>query len=87
MNGTGRMRAMQIARFGGPEVFEMAEVPVPAADAGEVLVRLEVAGINFSDISWRTGGRGGTLPIVNGSEGAGTVAAIGAGVDIVRLKY
>ncbi len=79
------MRAMQIARFGGSEVFEMAEVPVPAPDAGEVLVRLDVAGINYSDISWRTGRRGGTLPIINGSEAAGTVAALGPGVDNVAV--
>ncbi len=85
MNGTGRMRAAQIARFGGPEVFQLAEVPVPTPDAGEVLVRLEVAGINFSDISWRTGRRGGVLPIIDGSEGAGTVAALGPGVDNVAV--
>ncbi len=79
------MRAMQIAQFGGPEVFEIAEVPVPAPGAGEVLVRLDVAGINFSDIAWRTGRRGGTLPIIDGSEGAGTVAALGPGVDNVAV--
>ncbi len=85
MSASGRMRAMQIARFGGPEVFELAEVPIPTPDSGEVLVRLEVAGINYSDISWRTGRRGGTPPIINGSEGAGTVAAIGPGVDNVAV--
>jgi len=76
-----RMRAVQITRFGGPEVLEPVEMPVPQPGPGEVLVRLDVAGINFSDISWRTGRRGGTPPIVDGSEGAGTVAALGPGVD------
>ena len=41
------MRAMQIAHFGGPEVFEIAEVPVPSPDAGEDLVRLDVRGSTF----------------------------------------
>jgi NADPH2:quinone reductase len=86
-----RMRAVQITEFGGPEVLRPAELPVPAPGAGEVLVRLAVAGINFSDISWRTGRRGGALPLVNGSEGAGTVAAVGPGVEGVapgdRVAY
>jgi NADPH2:quinone reductase len=75
------MRAIQITRFGGPEVLEPVEVPVPEPAAGEVLVRLAVAGINYSDISWRTGQRGGTPPIIDGSEGAGTIAALGQGVE------
>lgn len=75
------MRAVQIARFGGPEVLEPVELPVPQPGPGEVLVRLAVAGINFSDISWRTGRRGGKPPIVDGSEGAGTVAALGSGAS------
>jgi len=75
------MRAIRITRFGGPEVLELVEVPVPEPVAGEVLVRLAVAGVNYSDISWRTGRRGGTPPIIDGSEGAGTIAALGAGVE------
>lgn len=80
-----RMRAVQIARFGGPEVLQLGEVPIPAPGRGEVLVRLAVAGINFSDISWRTGKRGGTPPIIDGSEGAGTVAAVGPAVEGVAV--
>ncbi len=77
---TGTMQAVHISRFGGPEVLEVVELPVPQPGAGEVLVRLEVAGINYSDIGWREGKRGGTPPMINGSEGAGTIAALGAGV-------
>jgi NADPH2:quinone reductase len=75
------MRAIQITRFGGPEVLELVELSVPEPGAGEILVRLEVAGINYSDISWRTGRRGGTPPIIDGSEGAGTIVVLGSGVD------
>ena len=41
------MQAVQITEFGGPEVLKTAEVSVPQPDAGEVLVQLDVAGINF----------------------------------------
>jgi len=75
------MRAVRIARFGGPAVLEPAVVPVPVPGPAEALVRLEVAGINYSDISWRTGRRGGRPPIVPGSEGAGVIEALGPGVE------
>ena len=79
------MRAIQITQFGGPEVLELVDIPVPEPAAGEVLVRLAVAGINYSDISWRTGRRGGTPPIIDGSEGAGTVVALGPGTEGVKV--
>jgi len=79
------MRAIQITRFGGPEVLEPVYMPVPEPAAGEVLVRLAVAGINYSDISWRIGRRGGTPPIIDGSEGAGTIAALGPGVEGLKV--
>jgi NADPH2:quinone reductase len=85
MSVPDRMQAIQIIRFGGPEVLKLVDVPVPEPAQGEVLVRLAVAGINYSDISWRTGKRGGTPPIIDGSEGAGTVAAIGPGVEGVAV--
>jgi NADPH2:quinone reductase len=85
MSSGETMRAVRIARFGGPEVQQLAEVPVPAPGEGQLLIRLAVAGINYSDISWRTGKRGGAPPIVNGSEGAGTVAALGPGVSGIAV--
>lgn len=75
------MRAIQISQFGGPDVLKPVEVPVPKPANGEVLVRLAVAGINYSDISWRTGRRGGVPPVVLGSEGAGIIEALGLGVE------
>ncbi len=81
MGPDDRMRAVRIDRFGGPEMLRLVDVAVPVPGPGEVLVRLKVAGINYSDISWRTGRRGGTPPIIAGSEGAGTVAALGPDTD------
>ena len=75
------MRAIQIAEFGGPEVLKLADVPVPEPAPGEVLVKLGVAGINYSDINWRQGLRGGDLPLIDGAEGAGTIVAVGSDVD------
>ena len=82
---TVHMKAIQITRYGAPEVMELVELPVPEPKAGEVLVKLNCAGINYSDVSWRTGKRGGVLPLINGSEGAGTIVALGAEVEDLAL--
>lgn len=84
------MKAVAIARFGGPEALEVAEQPTPTPGPDEVLVKLDYAGINFIDIYMRSGhyARSHTyqtpLPMTLGMEGAGTVAATGAGVTNVK---
>lgn len=67
------MRAIQISRFGGPEVLEVAELPVPEPGAGEVRVRVTLAGVNFADTHQRVDSYvvAGTLPMVPGIEVAG----------------
>lgn len=81
------MRAIAVARFGGPENLQLMDMPQPAPEAGEALVQLEYAGINFIDIYMRSGhyARSHTyrtpLPMVIGMEGAGRVAAVGEGVE------
>lgn len=82
---TETMRAIQITRYGGPDVMELVDLPVPTPQSGEVLIQLDCAGINYSDVSWRTGKRGGALPLINGSEGAGTIVALGPDVDDLTL--
>ncbi|RWX59392.1 zinc-binding alcohol dehydrogenase family protein, partial [Mesorhizobium sp. M4B.F.Ca.ET.089.01.1.1] len=47
------MKTVQFSRFGGPEVLEVVDVPVPSAGAGEVLVRIAAAGINFFEVLMR----------------------------------
>jgi len=84
------MKAVAIARFGGPEVLELIERAAPEPGPGEALVRLEYAGVNFIDVYMRSGhyARSHTyqtpLPMTIGMEGGGTVAAVGAGVENVK---
>jgi L-iditol 2-dehydrogenase len=62
--------------------LEIADLPLPAAGPGEVLVRVEACGICGSDVHGFDGSSGRRIPpIVMGHEAAGTVAAIGAGVE------
>jgi NADPH:quinone reductase-like Zn-dependent oxidoreductase len=80
------MRAVAIDRFGGPEVLELRQLPVPEVGPGEVLIRVEAAGVGEWDPFEREGGYAAllgiepTFPYVLGSEGAGVVAAVGEGV-------
>src|ERR1043165_7832169 len=74
------MRAIQIDRFGDTDVMHMAEVPLGDPGPGEVRVRHHACGINFIDIYHRTGLYAMPLPLVLGSEAAGVVDAVGAGV-------
>lgn len=85
------MRAIAIEAFGGPENLRLIDMPEPAPAAGEALVRLEYAGINFIDIYMRSGAyaRSATyktpLPMTLGMEGGGTVAALGEGVTGLQV--
>ena len=74
------MRAIQIDRFGGPEVLKVAEVEEPRPGPNSVLVEASFAGVNFTDCNHRAGIRSGALPVVPGIEGAGRVARLGKGV-------
>ena len=74
------MRAIRFARAGGPEVLELVDVPAPEPAAGEVLVAVEHAGVNFIDTYHRTGLYPVPLPSGIGLEGVGVVTAVGDGV-------
>jgi NADPH:quinone reductase-like Zn-dependent oxidoreductase len=81
------MRAVVYDRYGGPEVLQLAEVPVPEPGPGQVLVRVEATSVNLSD--WETltgwpaysrieGPRRPPRPVL-GSDVAGVVEAVGPG--------
>lgn len=74
------MKAVLVHAIGGPEVLRVEEVPTPSPGPGEVLIRVEAAGVNFIDIYQRSGAYKMTMPFIPGQEAAGTVAALGAGV-------
>jgi NADPH2:quinone reductase len=67
------MRAVQITEFGGPEVLQLVDLPMPEPTMGEVLLKVTAAGVNFAD----THQRGNqyvaeqTLPMIPGAEVAG----------------
>src|SRR4051794_11016716 len=67
------VRAIQMQEFGGPEVLELVEIPVPEPAEGEVLVKVTRAGLNYADTHQRTNSylAKATLPLVPGSEVAG----------------
>jgi len=74
------MKAIRIHEHGGPEVLRREDVPDPQPGPGQVLVKIEAAGINFIEIYQRRGLYQVKLPAILGSEGAGTIAAVGSGV-------
>ena len=74
------MQAVRLHATGTPDALIVGSVPVPSPGAGEVLVRVEAAGINFIDVYKRTGLYTVPLPATLGEEGAGVVASVGEGV-------
>ena len=67
------MRAIQVQEFGGPEVLQLADLPVPEPGDGEVLIRVSRAGINFADTHQRRNEylAEAKLPLIPGAEVAG----------------
>ncbi|WP_043653360.1 quinone oxidoreductase family protein [Nocardia thailandica] len=79
------MRAIEVSEHGGPEVLRYTEVPDPAIGPSQLLVETAAIGVNFIDTYLRTGTYPQDTPYVPGSEGTGTVAALGADVTGFRV--
>src|ERR671917_1971567 len=71
------MRAIQVTETGGPEVLRLTKLPNPEFGPGQLLVELAAAGVNYIDTYHRSGAYPMPLPFIPGSEGAGTVTAVG----------
>jgi NADPH2:quinone reductase len=78
------MKAIRIDSYGGADQLAFRDVDRPAPQAGEALVRLEAVGLNYIDVYHRTGLYPLPLPFTPGVEAAGTVEAVGPGVEEVR---
>ncbi len=93
----GMIRAVRIHEYGGPEVMQLEELPLPVPRAGQAVVRVHAASVNFLDVQKRRGelvgqafyhraGTGGPdLPATLGSQGVGVVEALGPEVSNVAV--
>ena len=75
------MKAIEVHKFGAPEVLEVHEIPTPKPGPGQMLVRIRAAGVNPYDTYMRSGTYPikPALPYTPGSDAAGTVEAVGQG--------
>ena len=81
------MKAVRIHRFGSPEVICLDDVPKPEPGRGEVVVRVNAAGIGPWDALIRRGESvlEQPLPLILGSDLSGVVDSIGAGVEVLKV--
>lgn len=79
------MRAIVVPRTGDASVLQIEDVDDPKPGAGEAVVRIDAAGVNFIDVYQRRGLYPRPLPFTPGSEGAGRVVAVGDGVRDVAV--
>jgi NADPH2:quinone reductase len=79
------MKAIQIKQTGGPEVMELADLPIPQPKSNEAVVKIQAAGVNFIDVYNREGRYKAPLPFVLGQEAAGVVSAVGSDVREVAF--
>jgi len=79
------MKAIQIARTGGPESLQLADIERPVPSPDQVLIHVSAIGVNFVDIYYREGIYPATLPLTLGQEGSGVIVEIGKSVEQFRV--
>ena len=79
------MKAIRVSTPGGPEVLRLEDVAEPAPKAGEAIVKVDAAGINYIDVYQRSGQYKLALPLTLGLEAGGTVTAVASDVTEVRV--
>ncbi len=80
------MKAIRVREFGPPEVMKLEDVPDPSPGPGQVVVHVRAAGVNPVESFIRTGiyAAKPALPFTPGTDAAGEVAAVGAGVTQLK---
>ena len=80
------MKAIVVREFGGPEVLKLEEITQPTPGPGQVVVRIKAAGVNPADTYMRSGNYSNKppLPYTPGTDGAGVIESVGAGVTRVK---
>jgi NADPH2:quinone reductase len=80
------MRAVQVDRFGGPDVMRLVDLPLPEPGSDEALIEVRAAGVNRIDVLLRSGRHHTppTLPFVPGREASGIVKKVGPDVGAIR---
>lgn len=78
------MKGIRVQSTGGPEVLRLEDVPTPEPGPGQLLLRVEAAGVNFIDVYQRKGLYRLPLPFTPGREAAGVVERVGAGVTTLK---
>ena len=79
------MKAVRVHTPGGPDVLKYEDVPEPQPKAGEAIVRIDAAGLNYVDVYYRSGLYKAELPMTLGLEAGGTVTAVGPNVTEVKV--
>ena len=79
------MNAIRIHAPGGPEAMKLEDVPAPAPKAGEAVVKVDAAGLNYIDVYFRSGLYKADYPLTLGLEAGGTVTAVGPSVSEVKV--
>ncbi len=85
LGGRSFMKAIRVHAAGGPEALTLDDIPAPSPKAGEALVKVDAAGLNYIDVYFRTGMYKAELPLTIGMEAGGVVTAVGSNVSEVKV--
>ena len=86
--GDSKMRQIQISEYGAPDVLKLVEVSIPQPKTGELLIKVEAAGVNYADVLRRKNNyfMPTPLPYVLGTEAVGKISAVGKGIDSAAFQ-
>jgi len=79
------MKAIQVNQPGGPEALELVELPVPQPKVNGAVVKIAASGVNYIDVTLRSGAYKAPLPFIAGQEGSGVITAVGDEVKSLKI--